>query len=216
MHLLSLIRLLGPTCKVVNLVGSWLVLICWGGSVWLVDCLINNPLTLMIWLMTDQGGSVCLCHVCCLVLTCTNQIKPHVTLVYTVWWHGTRWGLPRGTKWGPLVSHLVAWWDPQWWGGPIVNCHVAYRVEVASLCATIWHLFSLLCTTHTLPSGSSADVAYNVAQSNLATCLCLVKWLLTWTNEWVPRGICGAHLSGDLCQGGAHSGEVDQWDCDTW
>jgi hypothetical protein len=29
-------------------------------------------------------------------------------------------------------------------------------------------------------------------------------WLLMWAGEWVPRGMCGAHLSGVLCQGGAH------------
>jgi hypothetical protein len=32
----------------------------------------------------------------------------------------------------------------------------------------------------------------------------LVRWPLMWTSRWVPRGICGAHLSGILRQGGAH------------
>jgi hypothetical protein len=35
-------------------------------------------------------------------------------------------------------------------------------------------------------------------------CLCLVKWLLMWTNEWVPRGTCGAHFQSDSYHGGAH------------
>jgi hypothetical protein len=124
------------------------------------------------------------------VLTCANQIKPHVTSVYTVWWHGTNLCLPRGTKWGLLVSHIVAWWGPQWWGGPIMNCHVAYRVEVASLCAAIWHLFSLLCTTHTLPSGSNADVASDVAQLGLAICLWVVwhGWMVSCHVAWTGWG----------------------------
>jgi hypothetical protein len=28
--------------------------------------------------------------------------------------------------------------------------------------------------------------------------------LVMWTSRWVPRGMCGAHLSGVLHQGGAH------------
>jgi hypothetical protein len=55
-----------------------------------------------------------------------------------------------------------------------VNCNVAYRFEVASLCAAIWHLSSLLCTTHMLPSDSSADVAYDAAQLGLVMCLWMV------------------------------------------
>jgi hypothetical protein len=74
-----------------------------------------------------------------------------------------------------------------------------WHAEVASLCAAIWHSLSIQCTTHTLPSGHNADVA----QSNLATCLCLVKRLLTWTTSWLPRDISGTHLS-------------DMWDPHGW
>jgi hypothetical protein len=121
--------------------------------------------------------------------------------------------------WGPPVRWLVSGWGPQWWGGPIVTFHVACTVEVASLCAAIWHSHSILCTIHTLPSGNSAYVACDVAQSNLAMCLYLVKWLLTWTTGWLPRGMSGTHM-GEVDQWGADMwhwhAEVVQWGADTW
>jgi hypothetical protein len=124
--------------------------------------------------------------------------------------------MPHGTKWGPLVSHLVTWWGPQWWGGPIVDFHVACTVEVASLCAAIWHLFSLLCITHTLPSGGSAGVAYDVAQSDLAMCLWMVwhGWMVACHVAWAGWGcpVMACHVAllwGPLA-------DLDQWDSATW
>jgi hypothetical protein len=38
----------------------------------------------------------------------------------------------------------------------------------------IWHLPSLLCTTHMLPSGSNADVACDVDQSGPVMCLWVI------------------------------------------
>jgi hypothetical protein len=83
---------------------------------------------------------------------------------------------------------------------------MACRAEVASLCVDIWHFFSRLCTTHTLPSGSSAGVACDVAQSDLTMCLWMVwhSWMVAYHMAWAEWGdpvmachvACGAHLSG--------------------
>jgi hypothetical protein len=90
---------------------------------------------------------------------------------------------------------------------------------VTSLCAVIWHLFSLLCITHTLPSGSSAGVAYDVSLDSV-----------TWLNGGLPHGMgwmrwpChglprGTHV-GPTCQVLASDwgplADLDQWESVTW
>jgi hypothetical protein len=105
-------------------------------------------------------------------------------------------------------------WDPHGWGELIMCCHVAclWWGGLFRCC----HLapFLLLCTNHTLPGGIGADVASEVAQYDLATCLGIVwrGWMVAYHMAW-PWGevdhwltaTChcgGAHLSGDLCQDG--------------
>jgi hypothetical protein len=85
------------------------------------------------------------------MLTCTNQIRPHITLVYTVWWHGTNVCQPRGTKWGPtcqsscgMVGPTVMRWTNSTlpcgmhnWGGFFVCCHFAPLLTVVHHSHTI-------------------------------------------------------------------------------
>jgi hypothetical protein len=83
-----------------------------------------------------------------------------------------------------------------WWGDLFRCCHLAP--------------FLLLCISHTLPSGTGADVASDVAQYDLATCLWMVwrGWMVACrgVDHWLTTTwhCGGAHLSGGLCQGGAH------------
>jgi hypothetical protein len=53
-------------------------------------------------------------------------------------------------------------------------------------------------------------VSLGIVQSAEVCCCCvvmwldLVMWLMMWTSWWVPRDMCGTHLSGVMRQGRAH------------
>jgi hypothetical protein len=125
------------------------------------------------------------------MLACTNQNMPSVTHVYVVWWHGTNLCLPRGIQWGPLVSHLVVWWDPHGWGGPIGKCHVAPGCWDGSLWCCHLALLLLLWTIHRLPNGSGLWCGPT------RDCHVSSRKLIVFCH--VARAV-----------------EVDQWNIDTW
>jgi hypothetical protein len=113
-------------------------------------------------------------------------------------WGGSATACHVACWWGSHVRS-VWWWGPPGWGGPMVDCHVALTCWGGSFVCCHLACPLLVWTTHRWACSTSGDVA----QSDLAICICLAKWLLMWTIGWLPRGISGTHLS-------------DMWDPHGW
>jgi hypothetical protein len=106
--------------------------------------------------------------------------------------------LPRGTMVGPTCQVTCAWVGPTCWHGPMGGCHVAYWIEVASLCATIWHL----------PCCCGPFIGCQVAA--------VLMWPVMWTNQGLPCVSGKSDWVKEYYATWHGLGEVDQWGADTW